>query len=161
MTTIDSIAARFSSPEGIKKYYGLFAGKRTKATVALMENAEASGVARSYTLDRREYDGSVYYVKAIGTRGDLDEATLATLTRAASLLPLGTLRYEGMLAPNLPWPLGSEDEASDVHNLSRLDEGILVYPFSIMSKKGDATYAFWVLSKEGYYSVEPIDDKKL
>ncbi len=160
-TPLDTISARFASPQAIKKYFGFLGGTRAKGTVALLANAEASGVARSYTLDKREYDGSLYYVKAIGTRGDLDETTLAELTRAATMLPLGTLRYEGMLAPILPWPLGSEEEAADVHNLSRLDQGILVYPYSIMSKRGDSTYAFWAKSNEGFYSVEPIDDKKL
>jgi hypothetical protein len=161
MSPVDTLAAHFATPEAIKKYFGFLGGKRAKGTVELLANAEGSGVARAYTLDRREYEGSLYYVKAIGTRGDLDEATLAELTRAATLLPLGTLRYEGMLAPILPWPLGSDSDSDTIQNLSRLDEGILVYPYSIMSKKGDSTYAFWAKSNEGYYSVEPIDDKKL
>lgn len=161
MTVVDDLAARFASPEAIKKYFGFLGGKRSKGTIELMANAEASGVARAYTLDRREYDGSLYYIKAVATQGDLDEKTLAELTREATLMPLGRLRYEGMLAPVLPWPLGSDSDSGDIQGLSRLDQGIIVYPYSIMSKKGDATYAFWVKSKEGFYSVEPIDDKKL
>jgi len=160
MTVVDDLTARFSTPEGLKKYFGLLGGKRAKGSAELLGRATGSGVARAYTLDHREHDGSTYYVKAISTRGDLDEKTLAELTREATLLPLGTLRYEGMMAATMPEELGSTDDASDIHSLSRLAEGIVVYPVSIMSKKGDASYAFWLTTGDAWY-VEPIDDKKL
>lgn len=160
MSTTDSIATRFTTAEGLKKHFGLFGRTRAKLSHELITGAEATGVSPAYTLDRREYEGSVYYVKAVSTRGDLDEQTLAELTRAATMLPLGALRYDGMMAPTLPDAIGSEPEAATVHALSRPDDGILVYPFSIMSKKGDATYAFWAASG-GNWFVEPIDDKKL
>ena len=160
MTVVDDLAARFSTPEGLKKYFGLLGGKRAKLSAELIGRATASGVARAYTLDHREYEGSTYYVKAVSTRGDLDEATLSELTRAATLLPLGTLRYEGMMAATLPDELGSTDDANDIHSLSRLGQGIVVYPVSIMSKRGDASHAFWLTTGDEWY-VEPIDDKKL
>jgi hypothetical protein len=160
MTTTDSIAARFTTPDGLKKHFGFLGGKRAKASHELISRADASGVAAAYTLDRREYEGSSYYVKAVSTRGDLDEGTLAELTRQATMLPLGTLRYEGMMAPTMPDAVGSDHESASIHGLSRLEQGIIVYPVSIMSKKGDAGHAFWV-NAGGQWFVEPIDDKKL
>ena len=160
MTTTDELVQRLSDPAGFKKINGFLGGKRAKASHELFTTADERGVARSYTLDTREHEGTGYYIKAIGTRGDLTPEQLAELTRSAKLLPLGTVRYEGMMAPTMPEVLGSSDEASDVHNLSRLDEGILVYPVTVLNKKREVTFAAWT-HKGDEWSVYPIEDNKL
>jgi hypothetical protein len=160
MSTEHQLVERFSAPGGFKKHIGFLGGKLARACEELFTTADAKGAARSYTLDRREYEGSAYFVKAISTNGDLDEATLAELTREAALLPLGRLRYEGMLAPTLPDAVGSNPETPDVQALSRLSQGIIVYPVTILSKKQDAKYSLWARKGDQYF-VYPIEDKKL
>lgn len=160
-TTADELVARFSQPEGFRKLFGWFVGKRARAAHALFTSAAEKGATRAYTLDRREYKDNIYYVKAISLRGDLDETVLARMTREASLLPLGTLRYEGQMAPTLPDAMGSVDDAADIHALSRPADGILVYPVSFLdAKRRDASWALWALH-EGEAFVFPIDDKEL
>jgi hypothetical protein len=163
MSTTDvttDLVARFTDPAGFKKYIGLLGGKRAKASHALFSAADDRGAARSYVLNTREFDDSYYFIRVISTRGDLDEDTLDDLTRAASLLPLGSIRYEGMMAPTLPDAVGSDLEAADVHSLSRLDEGIIVYPVTELSKKGASSYALWARAGDDWF-VYPIEDKKL
>jgi hypothetical protein len=163
MSTTDvatDLVARFADPAGFKKYIGLLGGKRAKASHALFSTADDRGAARSYVLNTREFDDSYYFIRVISTRGDLAEDTLDDLTRAASLLPLGSIRYEGMMAPTLPDAVGSDLEAADVHSLSRLDEGIIVYPVTELSKKGASSYALWARTGDDWF-VYPIEDKKL
>lgn len=160
MPTTDDLVQRFSDPSGFKKYFGFLSGGRARRAHELFTTSEESGVTRAYTLDRREHDGSVYFIKAVATRGDIDENTLAELASRAALVPLGSLRYTGMMAATLPKAIGSDDEGAAVHDLSRLDEGIIVYPVSIMSTKAEATYAAWV-RKGSEYFVLPLEDKKL
>jgi hypothetical protein len=159
-TTPEELVTRLSDPAGFKKMWGFLGGKRAKAAHALFTGADAKGVARSYTLDTREHEGTGYYLKAIGTRGDLTGDQLNELTRAAKLLPLGTVRYEGMMAPTMPEFLGSSDDANDVHSLSRLDEGIIVYPVTVLNKKREVTFAAWAHQGD-QWSVYPIEDNKL
>ena len=97
MTTSAELPARFEAPEGFKKYIGFLGGKLAKKSYELYSSAEERGAAESYILDTREHDGTYYYLRAIGTRGHLDEATLARLTQAAKLVPLGTVRFEGLV----------------------------------------------------------------
>lgn len=160
MTTTDELVQRLSEPAAFKKIIGFLGGKRAKAAHELFSSADEKGVARSYTLDQREHEGTGYYIKAIGTRGDLTAEQLAELTRAAKLMSLGTVRYEGMLAATMPEPLGSSDDAHDIHDLSRLDEGILVYPVTVLNKKREVTFAAWT-RKGDEWSVYPIEDNKL
>lgn len=160
MTTSDELVARFLDPAGFKKYIGFLGGKRAKMSTELFSTAEERGAAKSYLLDTREHDGTYYHLRAISTRGDLDEATLAELTRAVQLVPLGTVRYEGMMAAVLPDAVGSNAEARDIHDLSPLDRGIIVYPITELSKKGKSTWALWAV-KGGEFFIYPIEDKKL
>jgi hypothetical protein len=160
VTTTDALVSRFADPAGFKKYIGFLGGKLAKASQELYSSADERGAARSYVLDTREHDGSYYYIRAISVRGDLDETTLASLTRAATLLPLGTVRYEGAMSPVLPDAVGSSAEAADVHELSRLDEGIIVYPVTELSKKALSNFALWARSGSEWF-VYPIEDKKL
>jgi hypothetical protein len=160
VTTTDALVSRFADPAGFKKYIGMLGGKRAKASHALFSGADERGAARSYLLDTREHDDAYYYIRAISVRGDLDEATLAELTRAATLLPLGTIRYEGMMAPTLPDAVGSSGEATDVHDLSNLEAGVIVYPVTELSKKGLSNFALWARSGTEWF-VYPIEDKKL
>ena len=164
MSTTDvsttDLVARFAEPNGFKKYIGFLGGKLAGKCQAIFDSADARGAARSYLLDTRDYDGSYYYVRAISTMGDLDEGTLSELTRAATLLPLGPIRYEGMMAPTLPTAVGSDPEADLVHSLSRLDQGIIVYPVTELSKKALSTFALWARKGTEWF-VYPIEDKKL
>ena len=160
MTTTDELVQRLSDPAGFKKIIGFLGGKRAKASHELFTTADEKGVARSYTLDQREHEGTGYYLKAISTRGDLTGDQLNELTRAAKFLPLGTVRYEGMMAPTMPEFIGSSDDANDVHSLSRLDEGIVVYPVTVLNKKREVTFAAWARKGE-QWSVYPIEDNKL
>lgn len=160
MTTSDELVARFTDPNGFKKYIGFLGGKLAKKSHDVFSSAEQRGAVESYVLDTREHDGTYYYLRAISTQGDLDEATLGELSREAKLVPLGTVRYEGMQAAVLPDAVGSNPEAADVHALSRLDRGIIVYPVTELSKKGRSSWALWA-AKGGEWFVYPIEDKKL
>ena len=160
MSTTDDLVTRFSAPEGFKKYIGFLGGRRAKMSYELWESADEKGAARSYLLDKREYDGSHYYLRAISVRGDLDEATLAQLSREAALFSLGTVRYEGSQAAVLPEAVGSEADARDIHAISRLDQGVIVYPVTELSKKALSTYALWARKGDEWF-VYPIEDKKL
>jgi hypothetical protein len=160
MTTSDELVARFRDPAGFKKYIGFLGGKLAKKAYDTYSSADESGAAKSYTLDFREHEGNSYWVKAISVRGDLTPEVLGQLEQAAQLLPLGVLRYEGMMAPVIPDPIGSDDEADVIHGLSRPDEGIIVYPVSIMSKKKDAAWVLWARTGDDWY-VYPLEDKKL
>ena len=160
MSTTDDLVTRFNAPDGFKKYIGFLGGRRAKMSQEVWDTADEKGAAQSYLLDKREYDGSHYYLRAIATKGDLDEQTLAELTRAATLFPLGTVRYEGSQAAVLPEAVGSEADARDIHSISRLDEGIIVYPVTELSKKALSNYALWARSGDEYF-VYPIEDKKL
>ena len=160
MSTTDALVTRFLDPSGFKKYIGFLGGKRAAAAHEVYSTAEAKGAAKSYILDKREYDGSHYYIRAIATQGDLDEQTLAELTREATLLPLGTVRYGGAMAPTLPDSLFDTDDAADVHELSRLDRGVIVYPVTELSKKALSSYALWARTGNEWF-VYPIEDKKL
>lgn len=158
-TSPEELVTRLSDPAGFKKIWGFLGGKRAKAAHALFIGADERGVARSYTLDTREHEGTGYYIKAIATHGDLTGDQLSELTRAAKLLPLGTVRFEGMMAPTMPELIGSSD-ASDVNSLSHLDEGIIVYPVTVLNKKRQVTFAAWA-RKGSDWSVYPIEDNKL
>ena len=160
MTTSAELTARFEAPEGFKKYIGFLGGKLAKKSYELYSSAEQRGAAESYILDTREHDGTHYYLRAIGTRGHLDEATLARLTQAVKLVPLGTVRYEGMMAATIPDAVGSNEEARDIHDLSPLDEGIIVYPVTELTKKARSSWALWAV-KDGQFYVYPLEDKKL
>lgn len=160
MTTSAELTTRFESPDGFKKYIGFLGGKLAKKSHELYASADQRGAAESYILDTREHDGTYYYLRAIGTRGHLDEATLARLTQAVKLVPLGTVRYEGMMAAVIPDAVSSNDEARDIHDLSPLDEGIIVYPVTELTKKGRSSWALWAV-KDGEYYVYPLEDKKL
>lgn len=160
MTTTDELVARFTDPAGFKKYIGFLGGKLAKKAHAVYSGAEAKGAAQSYTLDTRDHEGTGYYIKAISTTGDISEATLSELTRAAQLLPLGTVRYEGMMAPTIPDAVGSTDDAADVHALSRPAEGVIVYPVTVMSKKQTVDFALWARNGDDWF-VYPLEDKKL
>jgi len=160
MSTTDDLVTRFNAPDGFKKYIGFLGGKLAKKSQEVWDTADEKGAAQSYLLDKREYDGSHYYLRAIATKGDLDEQTLAELSRAATLFPLGTVRYEGSQAAVLPDAVGSEADARDIHSISRLDEGIIVYPVTELSKKALSNYALWARSGDEYF-VYPIEDKKL
>jgi hypothetical protein len=161
-TTPDELVQRLSDPKGFKKIFGWFGGKAAKVAHELFSTADQRGVARSYTLDYRVYErnGNGYYIKAIGTRGDLTAETLARLTQAAKVLPLGTVRYEGTMAATLPEPLGSVLDANDINSLSVLDEGILVYPVTVLDKKQDATFAVWA-HQGGEWYVYPIENSRI
>lgn len=160
MPTTDELIQRFRQPDGFKKYIGFGGGKLAKRCQDALASSDENGVCRSYTLDTRTHDGSYYFIKAIGTRGDLDENTLAELTRGATLIPLGTVRWESSMAPELPNPVGSSIEASAVHGLSRLDEGIIVYPVWHLSKKADSSFAIWARIGQ-QYAVYALADKKI
>lgn len=160
MTTSDELVARFADENGFKKYIGFLGGKLAKKSYELYSSAQERGAAQSYILDTREHEGSHYYLRAISTRGDLDESTLAQLTQAAKLVPLGTVRYEGMMAAVIPDAVGSNDEARDIHALSRLDQGIIVYPVTELNKRAKSEWALWAI-KDGEYYVYPLEDKKL
>ena len=160
MPTNTELTQRFTDPAGFKKYFGFMGGGRAKKSHELFTTADASGVSHAYTLDRREHEGSVYFIKAVATRGDLDEGTLSELTAAAKMVALGNLRYAGMMAATLPAAIGSDTEGAAVHDLSKFDDGILVYPVSIMSTKADAANAAWA-QKDGKFYVIPLEDKKL
>ena len=160
MTTTDELVVRLSDPSGFKKIIGFLGGKRAKKAHEVFTTADEKGVARSYTLDQREHEGTGYYIKAIGTRGDLTAEVLAELTRSAKLMSLGTVRYEGMLASTMPEPLFDTADASDIQRLSRLDEGIIVYPVTVLNKKREVTFAAWA-RKGDEWSVYPIEDNKL
>ena len=160
MTTTDQLVARFSDPAGFKKYIGFLGGKRAKAAHEVFTSAEAKGAAQSYTLDTRDHEGTGYYIKAISTNGDLSESMVSELTRAAQLLPLGRVRYEGMMAPTMPDAVGCVDDAADVHALSRLAEGVIVYPVTVLSKKQTADFALWARKGDEWY-VYPLEDKRL
>lgn len=160
MTTSAELTARFEAPDGFKKYIGFLGGKLAKNAHEVYSTAEERGAAESYILDTREHDGTYYYLRAISTRGDLDEATLARLTREVKLVPLGTVRYEGMLASTIPQPLGATADARDIHDLSPLDQGVIVYPVTELSKKGRSSWALWARNGSEYY-VYPLEDKKL
>jgi len=160
MATTDDLVTRFSAPDGFKKYIGFLGGKLAKKSQEVWDTADEKGAAQSYLLDKREHDGSHYYLRAIATKGDLDEQTLAELTRAVTLVPLGTVRYEGSQSAVLPDAVGSEEDASDIHSLSRLDDGVIVYPVTELNKKALSNFALWARSGDEYF-VYPIEDKKL
>jgi hypothetical protein len=160
MTTPDALVARFSDPAGFKKYIGFLGGKLAKAAHQAYATADQRGAAESYLLDTREHDGTYYHLRAIGTRGNLDETTLAQLAQDVKLVPLNRVRYEGMLSPTIPDAVGSNPEAGDVHALSRLDQGIIVYAVTQLSKKAASTWALWAV-KGGQFYVYPLEDKKL
>ena len=160
MPTTDELTQRFTDPAGFKKYFGFMGGGRAKKSHELLTSADASGVRRAYNLDRREHEGSLYFIKAVSTAGDLDEATLASLTSEAREVALGSLRYDGMMAETLPAAIDLSADSSTVHNLSRFDDGIIVYPVSSMSTKAEASYAVWARKGDKFY-VLPLEDKKL
>lgn len=160
MSQSDDLVTRFVHPDGFKKYIGFLGGKRAKRAHEVYSTAEDRGAAQSYILDTREYEGSHYYVRAIATRGDLDEQVLAELTRQATLLPLGTVRFGGAMSPTLPETLFDARGATDVHELSRLDLGVIVYPVTETSKKARSSYALWARNGDEWF-VYPIEDKKL
>jgi len=160
MTTSAELTARFEAPEGFKKYIGFLGGKLAKRAHEVYSTADSRGAAESYVLDTREHDGSHYYLRAISIGGDLDEATLAELTREARLVPLGAVRWDGAQAAVLPDAVGSNQEAADVHSISRLDRGIVVYPVTELSKKARSSWALWAV-KDGQTYVYPLEDKKL
>jgi hypothetical protein len=159
-TTAAGLTARFEAPDGFKKYIGFLGGKLARNATEIYTTAERRGAAQSYLLDQREHDGTHYHLRAISIDGDLDGETLAELTRAVQLVPLGTVRYEGMMAATLPDPVGGTDDARDIHDLSRLDRGIVVYPITELSKKGASSWALWAI-KDGQTYLYPLEDKKL
>ena len=161
MATADDLTARFLDPEGFKKYIGFLGGKRAKASHELFSSAPRKGAAQAYILDNREHDGTYYTLNAISIDGDLDEQTLAELSRAAKLAPLGTVRFEGMQAAELPDAFGSNPEANDINSLSRLDRGILVYPVTLLGKKDRASWALWAVDAAGTFYLYPLLDKKV
>lgn len=160
MPTTEELAQRFRDPNGFKKYIGFGGGRLAKRCQDALASSDENGVCRSYTLDTRTHDGSYYYIYAIATRGDLDERTLSELTRMATLIPLGTVRWESSMAPQLPDAVGSSEKASAIHGLSRLDEGIIVYPEGFLSKRGESSFAVWARTAQ-HYAVYPLADKKL
>lgn len=160
MPTAEELAQRFRAPDGFRKYIGFLGSRLARRCQDALAASDENGVCRSYLLDTRTHDGSYYRIKAVGTRGDLDEETLAQLTREATLIPLGTVRWESSMAPELPNMIGSSGEASVVHSLSRLDEGIIVYPDWFLSKNADSSFAVWARTAQDY-AVYPLEDKKL
>lgn len=161
MSIADDLTARFLDPNGFKKYIGFLGGKRAKAAHELYANAPRKGAAQAYILDNREHDGTYYTLNAISIDGDLDEQTLAELARAAKLVPLGTVRYEGSQAVDLPDAFGSNPEANDINSLSRLDRGILVYPVTLLGKRDRASWALWAIDAAGTFYLYPLEDKKV
>lgn len=161
MTTAADLTARFLDPQGFKKYIGFLGGKRAAKAHEVYSRAARKGAAQAYILDNREHDGTYYTLNAISIDGDLDEQTLAELSRQAKLMPLGTVRFEGMQAAELPDAFGSNPEANDINGLSRLDRGILVYPVTLLSKRAAATWALWAVDADGTHYVYPLEDKKI
>lgn len=159
-TTAAGLTTRFEAPDGFKKYIGFLGGRLAREATEIYTTAERRGAAQSYLLDQREHDGTHYHLRAISIEGDLDEQTLAELTRAVQLVPLGRVRYEGMMAATLPSPVGGTADARDIHDLSRLDAGIVVYPVTELSKKGSSSWALWAI-KDGQTYLYPLEDKKL
>ena len=159
-TTAAGLTTRFEAPDGFKKYIGFLGGRLAREATELYTTAERHGAAQSYLLDQREHDGTHYHLRAISIDRDLDEKTLAELTRAVQLVPLGTVRYEGMRGATLPTPVGGTPDARDIHDLSPLDQGIVVYPVNELSKKGSSSWALWAI-KDGLTYIYPIEDKKL
>lgn len=160
MPTPEELAQQFRAPDGFKKYIGFLGGRLAKRCQDALASSDENGVCRSYTLDSRTHDGGYYYINAIGTRGDLDEHTVSELTREATLIPLGAVRWESSMAPQLPNAIGSDDKAAAIHSLSRLSEGIIVYPKWFVSKAGTSTFAVWARTGDDY-AVFPLEDKKL
>ena len=158
--TTDELVARFAEPTGFRRYLGLFHGTLAREAFDLFATADARGALRSTVLDEREYDGSQYVVRVIATEGELDEPECEGLARRASRIPLGTIRFEGMLAATLPHPVGSVADAAEVHALSRLDRGIIVYPVTELSKRSVSTFALWARVGDDYF-VFPLDDRRI
>ena len=75
-------------------------------------------------------------------------------------MPLGTIRFEGMIAATLPQPVGSAPDASEVHALSRLDDGIIVYPVTELTRRSVSTFALWARFDDEYF-VLPLTDRRL
>lgn len=161
MTTADTLTARFLDPAGFKKYIGFLGGKRARQAHELYSSAPRKGAGQAYILDNREHDGTYYTINALSIDGDLDEATLAELARQAKLVPLGTVRFEGMMSVDLPDAFGSNPEANDINALSRLDRGIFVYPCTLLSKRASSTWALWAFDAAGTAYLYPLDDKKV
>lgn len=161
MSTADDLTARFLAPEGFKKYIGFLGGKRARAAHELYSAAPRKGAAQAYILDEREHDGTYYTLNAVSIDGDLDEQTLASLAQQAKLVPLGTVRFEGMMSVDLPDAFGSNPEANDINALSRLDQGILVYPVTLLSKRARASWALWAIDAAGTFYLYPLEDKKV
>lgn len=160
MTTPESLLTRFSDPAAFRKLFGFLLGGRAKRAHAIFAAAENKAARRTYGLDRREHEGTVYVIKAIGVQGDLSRSTLDALTRAAEMVPLGTVRYEGSNAAFLPVPFGSYENAIDITSLSRPEEGIFVFAVTLFGKKRDVSWALWA-NLDGVDYVLPLDDRKI
>ena len=158
--TTDELVAWFAQPSGFRRYFGLRRGELAREAHELFSAADSRGAVRSTVLDQREYDGSRYVIKAIATDGELDDAERDELADQASSVPLGTVRFEGMVAATLPRPVGSVSDASDVHAISRLERGIIVYPVTKLSKRSVSTFALWARIGEDFF-VLPLDDRRI
>lgn len=158
--TVEELVARFEKPGGFRRYFGPFRRALAREAHELYVTAEARGALRSVVLDERQFDGSQYVVRAIATEGELDERRREELARHAALVPLGTIRFEGMIAATLPQPVGSAPDASEVHALSRLDDGIIVYPVTELTRRSVSTFALWARFDDEYF-VFPLTDRRL
>ncbi|AJT41884.1 hypothetical protein [Psychromicrobium lacuslunae] len=152
------LVARYSEPAPYKKHLGSFRGKRTKAAAELFNNAEQRGARQSYLLDSRNHEGKIFSVRAISLRGDLSEQVVAELTAAAQQLSVGRLFWEGQFAPLLPEAIGSDSDAADTHSLSRLADGIIVFPTIQEGKQKPYSYCVWARQGGDYFIVPVSDD---
>jgi hypothetical protein len=160
MATADEIVQHFSAPAGFKKYIGFLGGKRAAKSTELFNGAERRGAARNYMLDSREHEDVHYDIVAFSTGDGLSQSQLDDLTRQAQLVPLGTLRYEGMLAATLPDAFGSNAEANDINALSDPAAGVFVLPITKMKKSATHTWTLWA-AKDGEFFVYPVEDRKI
>jgi hypothetical protein len=160
MATADEIVQHFTDPAGFKKYIGFLGGKRAAASTALLADADAKGAARNYVLDTREHEGTHYEIVAFSTGEGLAQGQLDQLIRQATLVPLGTVRYEGMMAAELPQAFASNDEANDINLLSDPAAGVFVLPITKSSKKTVYSWTIWAV-KDGQFYAQPLEDKKL
>jgi hypothetical protein len=122
--------------------------------------ADDKGAARNYVLDTREHDGTHYEIVAFSVGEGLSQEQLDRLTRQATLVPLGTVRFEGMMAAELPEAFASNTEANSINQLSDPSEGVFVLPITKSSKKSVYSWTVWAV-QDGQFYARPLEDKKL
>jgi len=160
MPTADEIVQFFSSPTGFKKYIGFLGGKRAAKSLDILTAADRRGAARTYVLDSRQHESVYYDVVAFSTGEGLSQAQLDELTRKVQLVPLGTVRYEGMQAAELPDAFASNAEANDIQRLSDPAAGVYVQPITKMKKSTSHSWMLWAAKGDDFYAY-PLEDAKL